>query len=56
MILRYGLADGVERTQRAVAHLLGLSLTTVEEADRRARLRLRRWLEGAPSTTGDEVA
>jgi RNA polymerase primary sigma factor len=56
VILRYGLADGVERTQRAVAQLLGLSLTTVEEADRRARLRLRRWLGGTPSTTGDEVA
>jgi RNA polymerase primary sigma factor len=56
VILRYGLADGVERTQRAVAQLLGLSLTTVEEADRRARVRLRRWLKGAPSTTCDEVA
>jgi len=56
VILRYGLADGVERTQRAVAQLLGLSLTTVEEADRRARLRLRRSLDGTPSTSADEVA
>jgi RNA polymerase sigma factor (sigma-70 family) len=56
VVQRYGLADGVERTQRAVAQLLGLSLMTVEEADRRARLRLRRWLKGAPSTTSDEVA
>jgi DNA-directed RNA polymerase specialized sigma24 family protein len=56
VILRFGLGDGVERIQRAVAQLLGLSLTTVEEADRRARLRLRRWLKGAPFTTGDEVA
>jgi DNA-directed RNA polymerase specialized sigma24 family protein len=44
VILRYGLADGVERTQRAVAQLLGLSLTTVEEADRWARETFwRRW-------------
>src|SRR5262249_16352549 len=56
VMLRYGVGDGVERTQREVARLLDLSLTTIEEADRRARLRLRRWLEAAPLTTQYEVA
>jgi len=44
---RYGFADGVERTQREVADRLGLAHITVEELDRRARLRLRRALERA---------
>lgn len=39
--LRYGLEDGVSRTQREVASLLGLSLACVEEADRKGRCRLR---------------
>jgi RNA polymerase primary sigma factor len=46
--LRYGLDDGVSHTQREVAALLGLSLASVEEADRKGRCRLRSALtEGA---------
>jgi RNA polymerase sigma factor (sigma-70 family) len=43
--LRYGFADGVERTQREVADRLGLALHVVKALDRRARIRLRSALE-----------
>lgn len=45
--LRYGFADGISRSLRDVAHLLGLSLPVVERLERRARLRLRHELEQA---------
>ena len=43
--LRYGFEDGYTYTQREVADLLGVALTTVQMVDRRARMRLRRALE-----------
>lgn len=42
--LRYGFDDGQTRTQREVAHLLGVTLSTVEAVDRRAQRRLRQAL------------
>jgi len=42
--LRYGFDDGQARTQREVAHLLGVTLSTVEAVDRRAQRRLRQAL------------
>ena len=42
--LRYGLVDGREYTQKEVAELLGVALSTVQMVDRRARMRLRRVL------------
>ena len=42
--LRYGFDDGQARTQREVAHLLGVALSTVEAVDRRAQRRLRQAL------------
>ncbi len=42
--LRYGLADGCTYTQREVATLLNLDLSTVQVLDRRAKMRLRRSL------------
>ncbi len=42
--LRYGFDDGQARTQREVAHLLGVALSTVEVVDRRAQMRLRKAL------------
>jgi RNA polymerase primary sigma factor len=42
--LRYGLVDGCAYTQQEVADLLGMSLSTVQVLDRRAKLRLRRSL------------
>jgi RNA polymerase primary sigma factor len=44
MKLRYGLDDGHPRTQREVAELLGMKLSTVQGLDIRAKLRLRRAL------------
>lgn len=52
--LRYGLDDGVSHTQREVAALLGLSLASVEEADRKGRCRLRSVLTGG--ALGPQVA
>jgi RNA polymerase primary sigma factor len=43
--LRYGIEDGYTYTQREVADLLGVALTTIQMVDRRARMRLRRVLE-----------
>jgi len=42
--LRYGLVDGREYTQKEVAEILGVALSTVQMVDRRARMRLRRVL------------
>ncbi len=42
--LRYGFDDGQARTQREVAHLLGVAVSTVEAVDRRAQRRLRQAL------------
>ncbi len=42
--LRYGLTDGCTYTQREVAALLNLDLSTVQILDRRAKMRLRRAL------------
>ncbi len=42
--LRYGFDDGQARTQREVANLLGVTLSTVETVDRRAQRRLRQAL------------
>jgi len=42
--LRYGLVDGREYTQKEVAELLGVALSTVQMVDRRARMRLRKVL------------
>ena len=42
--LRYGLVDGCTYTQQEVADLLGMSLSTVQVLDRRAKLRLRQSL------------
>jgi len=42
--LRYGLVDSREYTQKEVAELLGVALSTVQMVDRRARMRLRRVL------------
>ena len=39
--LRYGLTDGCAHTQREVADVLGIALSTVQILDRRARMRLR---------------
>jgi RNA polymerase primary sigma factor len=44
MKLRYGLDDGHPRTQREVAELLGMKLSTVQGLDVRAKWRLRRAL------------
>ena len=44
MKLRYGVEDGQPRTQREVAELLGLKLSTVQMIDGRAKRRLRRSL------------
>jgi RNA polymerase primary sigma factor len=44
MKLRYGVDDGQPRTQREVAELLGMNLSTVQMLDGRARMRLRRAL------------
>jgi len=40
--LRYGVDDGQPHTQREVAELLGMNLSTVQMLDGRARMRLRR--------------
>ncbi len=42
--LRYGFDDGQSRTQREVAYLLGVALSTVAAIDRQAQRRLRRVL------------
>jgi RNA polymerase primary sigma factor len=52
--LRYGLDGDVSRTQREVAAILGLSLASVEEADRKGRCRLRSALSGG--ALGPQVA
>jgi len=44
MKLRYGVEDGQPHTQREVAELLGLKLSTVQMIDGRAKRRLRRSL------------
>ena len=44
MKLRYGVDDGQPRTQREVAELLGMNLSTVQMLDGRAKRRLRRAL------------
>ena len=45
--LRYGFTDGISRSLRDIAQLLGCSLPVVERLERRARLRLRHELEQA---------
>ena len=47
--LRYGFQDGQAYTQKEVASLLGVALSTVVMLDRRAQTRLRRVLEGMAS-------
>lgn len=42
--LRYGFEDGQARTQREVASLLNVALSTVTAIDRRAQIRLRHYL------------
>jgi len=45
--LRYGFEDGLARTQKEVAYLLGVSASRVAALDRRAQMRLRRLLRVA---------
>ena len=47
--LRYGFQDGQAYTQKEVASLLGVTLSTVVMLDRRAQTHLRRVLEGMAS-------
>jgi len=54
--LRYGFTDGTSHSLQEVAQLLGLGLAAVADADRRARLTLRRVVEHHRAMGGALVA
>src|SRR5262249_13825068 len=54
--LRYGFTDGEPHSLQEIARLLELPLAAVEEADRRARLGLRRLVERHRALGGALVA
>ena len=45
MQMRFGLADGIERTQKEVADAIGISQSYISRLEKRIILRLRRELE-----------
>ena len=47
MQMRFGLTDGIERTQKEVADAIGISQSYISRLEKRIILRLRRELEKA---------
>ena len=45
MQMRFGLTDGIERTQKEVADAIGISQSYISRLEKRIILRLRRELE-----------